>query len=144
MNISAPTAASPVQPFFSNIGVSVGMPWMLLYSVFTTASWVRFMMSLELSNDPVSRGGRVQPLGREGTTAAGRVAGPAGDLDVLEALVGEAGLPRLGRTGAREGEAVGLEAELEAAVVVEVDATVGAQLLGVRGADRGAGRTFER
>ncbi len=30
MNISAPTAASPVQPFFSNIGVSVGMPWMLL------------------------------------------------------------------------------------------------------------------
>ena len=53
MNISAPTAASPVQPFFSNIGVSVGMPWMLLYSVFTTASCVRFMTSLELSNSPV-------------------------------------------------------------------------------------------
>ena len=54
MNISAPTAASPVQPFFSNIGVSVGMPCRLLRIVSTTARCVRFMMSLELSNEPLS------------------------------------------------------------------------------------------
>ena len=54
MNISAPSAASPVQPFFSNIGVSVGMPWRLLSIVSTTARCVRFITSLELAKDPVS------------------------------------------------------------------------------------------
>ena len=54
MNISAPSAASPVQPFFSNIGVSVGMPWRLLSIVSTTARWVLFSSAFELSNDPVS------------------------------------------------------------------------------------------
>lgn len=55
MSVAAMSWASPVQPFFSYIGVSVGMPYQLFRTVCRVIRCSRSNSGFELWNEPVER-----------------------------------------------------------------------------------------